>query len=70
MDEQTLSARMQSIKQHFDRQHDAFYTSGHMLDHGMIDPRDTRKVLGFALETCCEARNRTLRPNSFGIARS
>jgi geranyl-CoA carboxylase beta subunit len=35
----------------------------------VIDPRDTRLVLGFALETCLEARARRTRPNSFGVAR-
>ena len=53
----------------FNRQSDAFYTSGHLCDDGMIDPRDTRKTLGFLLATCWEARNRTVKPNSFGIAR-
>lgn len=69
VDEAALTAQMQAITEHFDRQHSAFYTSGHVLDHGMIDPRDTRKVLGFCLETCREARHRTLQPNSFGVAR-
>ena len=32
----------------FGRQESAFYTSGRNLDHGVIDPRDTRRVLGFA----------------------
>ena len=40
-----------------------------MLDQGIIDPRDTRRVLGFALETCWEGRNRRLHPNAFGVAR-
>ena len=53
----------------FNRQSDAFYTSGHLCDDGMIDPRETRKTLGFLLATCWEARNRTVKPNSFGIAR-
>jgi geranyl-CoA carboxylase beta subunit len=35
----------------------------------MIDPRDTRKVLGFCLITCLESKIRKLRPNNFGIAR-
>jgi geranyl-CoA carboxylase beta subunit len=35
----------------------------------VIDPRDTRLVLGFALETCMEARERVTRHNSFGVAR-
>jgi geranyl-CoA carboxylase beta subunit len=38
-----------------------------MLDDGIIDPRDTRNVLGFALSICSE--NRTLRPILFGVAR-
>ena len=53
----------------FDSQSSAFYTSGHMLDDGMIDPRDTRRTLGFLLETVWETRHRVVRPNSFGIAR-
>ena len=69
VDEAAMKAQMEAIKDHFDRQHSAFYTSGHMLDHGMIDPRDTRKVLGFCLDTCLEARHRTVQPNSFGVAR-
>jgi geranyl-CoA carboxylase beta subunit len=40
-----------------------------MLDDGMIDPRDTRNTLGFLLETVWETHHRTVRPNSFGIAR-
>jgi len=64
-----MATQKQAIIDHFEPQSDAFYTSGRLLDQGIIDPRDTRKVLGFALETCWEARHRTLRPNSFGIAR-
>jgi len=53
----------------FDSQSDAFYTSGHMMDDGMIDPRNMRKTLGMLLETVREGRYRKLRPNSFGVAR-
>jgi len=69
IDEQQLTAQRQAILNHFDRQSDAFYTSGRALDQGVIDPRDTRRVLGFALETIMEQRHRTLQPNSFGVAR-
>lgn len=69
IDETALGDRHRSIAAHFDRQSDAFYTSGHCLDHGVIDPRDTRRVLGFCLETCLEARRRRLQPNAFGVAR-
>jgi geranyl-CoA carboxylase beta subunit len=69
VDEQQLAAQRQAIVAHFDRQSDAFYTSGRVLDQGVIDPRDTRRVLGFVLETIREARYRQLQPNSFGVAR-
>ena len=69
IDEEELNTKGKAITKHFDDQANAFYTSGRSLDQGIIDPRDTRKLLGFLLETCWEARNRTLKPNSFGIAR-
>lgn len=69
VDERQMAMQEQMITHHFDRQSSAFYTSGRVLDHGLIDPRDTRKVLGFALETCWEARNRRVNPSSFGVAR-
>lgn len=69
IDDKMMAAQREKITQHFDAQSDAFYTSGRILDHGIIDPRDTRKVIGFMLDTCREARARELRPNSFGVAR-
>jgi geranyl-CoA carboxylase beta subunit len=68
-DEQALAKQEAYLADLFDSQSDAFYTSGHLLDDGMIDPRDTRKTLGFLLETVWENRHRVVRPNSFGIAR-
>jgi geranyl-CoA carboxylase beta subunit len=53
----------------FEAQADAFYTSGLMLDDGVIDPRDTRDVLAFCLDTVAEAGARELRPMQFGVAR-
>jgi len=69
IDEAVLEAREQKVVALFDGQSDAFYTSGRALDQGVIDPRDTRKVLSFALECCAEARARELAPNTFGVAR-
>ncbi len=69
VDEARLSAQRQKIIDHFDGQSDAFYTSGRGLDMGMIDPRDSRRVIGFCIDTCLEARQRRLNPNSFGVAR-
>lgn len=53
----------------FDGQSSGFYTSGHDMDDGMIDPRDSRRTLGFLLATVWEGRHRETRRNSFGIAR-
>jgi geranyl-CoA carboxylase beta subunit len=53
----------------FEAQADAFYTSGLMLDDGVIDPRDTRDVLVFCLAAIAEAEARGLRPIQFGVAR-
>ena len=68
--DQDVAAQQRAMLTHiFDSQSSAFYTSGHLMDDGMIDPRDSRKLLGFLLATVWEARNRTVRENSFGIAR-
>lgn len=68
-DEEALSQQEAYITHMFDSQSSAFYTSGHMLDDGMIDPRHSRQTLGFLLQTVWETRHRTVRPNSFGVAR-
>jgi geranyl-CoA carboxylase beta subunit len=69
VDPAALAQQEKEIIAHFESQASAFYTSGLLLDDGVIDPRDTRKVLGFLLDTCWEARHRKLMPNSFGVAR-
>jgi geranyl-CoA carboxylase beta subunit len=68
-DEKMLTKQRETIINHFDRQSGAFYTSGHCLDQGIIDPRDTRKILGLLLDTVWEGRNRELQPNTFGVGR-
>lgn len=68
-DREALKQQEAFLKELFDGQSGAFYTSGHEIDDGMIDPRDTRKTLGFLLATVWEARHREVRRNSFGIAR-
>ncbi|MDJ0879347.1 MAG: carboxyl transferase domain-containing protein [Halieaceae bacterium] len=69
VDEAMLEEQEAKVVAHYDRQSDAFYTSGRMLDDGLIDPRDSRRVLGMALQTCWEAKHRTTYPNSFGVGR-
>ena len=69
VDEEALGQQEAYLTNLFDSQSSAFYTSGHKMDDGMIDPRDSRKTLGFLLETVWETRHRSVRENSFGIAR-
>jgi geranyl-CoA carboxylase beta subunit len=68
-DPEQSKAQFDKIAAMFEAQADAFYTSGLLLDDGVIDPRDTRAVLAFCLDTCAEAEQRELRPMQFGVAR-
>jgi len=69
LDQEKLEDKEKQMIEHYDKQSDIFYVSGCLLDQGIIDPRDTRKVLSFSLKTFSEAKDRILKPNSFGIAR-
>ncbi|GAA5524507.1 propionyl-CoA carboxylase beta chain [Microbulbifer aestuariivivens] len=48
---------------------DAISCSARLWDDGIIDPRDTRRLLGFLLETCREAEIKPGASNTFGVAR-
>ncbi|WP_342120769.1 acyl-CoA carboxylase subunit beta [Pseudoduganella sp. OTU4001] len=69
VDQEAIAAMRARVVQTFERQTDAFFTSGRLLDDGVIDPRDTRKVLACVLAVCDEARRRALHPVQFGVAR-
>ncbi|NBB34015.1 geranyl-CoA carboxylase subunit beta [Pseudomonas sp. BC115LW] len=55
--------------QKLDSQSTALYASANLWDDGLIDPRDSRTLLGYLLDICQEAEVRQLQPNSFGVAR-
>jgi geranyl-CoA carboxylase beta subunit len=57
------------ILETFERQTSAFYTSGRLLDDGVIDPRDTRRVLTQVLHLFRRAAALPLHPLTFGVAR-
>lgn len=69
VDQAAIAAMRARVVETFERQTDAFFTSGRLLDDGVIDPRDTRAVLASVLAVCEEARRRTLHPVQFGVAR-
>jgi len=68
-DSAALDAQSAKIVEMFERQADAFYTSGLLLDDGVIDPRDTRAVLSQCLSACDAADRMPLRPLPFGVGR-
>ena len=48
---------------------DALSCTARLWDDGIIDPRDTRTLLGLLLDICREAASTSLRQNTFGVAR-
>ena len=48
--EKDLATEVESFKEGVRRDSEAYFTSANLLDDGVIDPRDTRDVLGMCLE--------------------
>jgi geranyl-CoA carboxylase beta subunit len=57
------------LKRRLDAESDVLYGTARLWDDGVIDPRDTRRVLSLCLAIAREASARQLRPNTFGVAR-
>jgi geranyl-CoA carboxylase beta subunit len=68
-DAQMLDMLENVTAQKLDSQSGALYGTASLWDDGLIDPRDTRKLLGYLLDICAEADMRPLKANSFGVAR-
>ncbi|MGA7197672.1 acyl-CoA carboxylase subunit beta [Roseiarcus sp.] len=68
-DAEKTKAQGARIVASYDRESTALFATARLWDDGLIDPRDSRATLAFCLDTCGEADARTLRPNSFGVAR-
>lgn len=69
VDPSVLEKLTSSVKDKIDAESTALYATARVWDDGLIDPRDTRRVLAFALATCWEGERRTVHPSSFGVAR-
>lgn len=54
IDQTELGERAEGFRKNVHLQSSAYYTSAHVLDDGIIDPRDTRDVLGMCLEIVAE----------------
>jgi len=59
----------EAIERRLDRESTALYGTAQLSEDGIIDPRDTRKILSLCLAIAAEGDARALRPNTFGIAR-
>jgi geranyl-CoA carboxylase beta subunit len=67
--EEALAAMSEGLRLRLDKESTALFGTARLWDDGIIDPRDTRRVLGLCLALAAEAEARTLRPNTFGVAR-
>lgn len=64
-----LEALQQRIIERFDSQMSVFVTSAHVLDDGVIDPRQTRSVLANVLAVCRDAQAAQPQAMQFSVAR-
>jgi geranyl-CoA carboxylase beta subunit len=67
--DEALKAMSDALKNRLDRESTALFSTARLWDDGIIDPRDTRRVLALCLALAREADARVLRPNTFGVAR-
>jgi len=68
-DAEALAAMEGKIVKRMEGESHALFATARLWDDGLIDPRDSRKALAFCLSICREAATRSLRPNTFGVAR-
>ena len=66
---QKLQGQGQMIQMGLETISESMFCSARLMDDGIIDPRDTRRVLSFLLDTCLEAEHRRPQPTSYGIQR-
>jgi geranyl-CoA carboxylase beta subunit len=64
-----VQAMAKAMTAQLDKEAQVLFGTARLWDDGIIDPRDTRRVLGMCLAICAEGRARVLRPNGFGVAR-
>jgi geranyl-CoA carboxylase beta subunit len=67
--DEALKAMSDGLRLRLDKESAALFGTARLWDDGIIDPRDTRRILGLCLSLAREAAQRTLRPNTFGVAR-
>jgi geranyl-CoA carboxylase beta subunit len=69
VDEDALAKMGEGIRTGVERQSTALFATARLWDDGIIDPRDTRRVLGLCLAIAAEGEAHPVRTNTFGVAR-
>jgi geranyl-CoA carboxylase beta subunit len=69
VDDAALSAFSEPLRQRIDQEASVLFGTARLWDDGVIDPRDTRRILALCLDLAAEAERRILHPNTFGVAR-
>ncbi len=67
--DEALAAMSDALRLRLDAESHVLFGTARLWDDGVIDPRDTRRILGLCLDIAREAEQRALRPNTFGVAR-
>ena len=67
--DEALAAMSDALRRRLDAESTALFGTARLWDDGIIDPRQTRRILGLCLAIAREGDRRTLRPNTFGVAR-
>jgi geranyl-CoA carboxylase beta subunit len=69
IDGRKLDAMKAAVVGKMEKESTALFATARLWDDGLIDPRDSRRVLALCLSICREAEVRRLKPNTFGVAR-
>jgi geranyl-CoA carboxylase beta subunit len=64
-----LEGMSAEIRKRLDAESSVLFGTARLWDDGVIDPRDTRRVLSLCLDMALDADKRSLRGNTFGVAR-
>lgn len=69
VNDEALQAMSDGLRLRLDQESSVLFGTARLWDDGIIDPRDTRDVLGLCLAIAQEAELRAPRPNTFGVSR-
>ena len=67
--DEALKAMSEGLRLRLDKESAVLFGTARLWDDGIIDPRDTRRLLGLCLALAIEADQRKLNANTFGVAR-